>query len=230
MDKVKTESTQRDTPESIPPSNPQSKFLLPLFAVLLLGMGLVGGYYISRNTSGNPVYSPPQIPQPTQAVNANIKTYQNAVYNFSFQYPTDLFIYQHPPQQEAQYWSNKANGGSPMELGTDGVWMNMVFSNPGSSLINFYKKIMDLPINGTLSENGVTKLSNITTNGVQGVTYFQGVPPNFVGGGPAYSYEALWIQDNFVYRLTFSTFSEAKLTTYKPTFDQIVNSFKFEGK
>lgn len=89
MDKVKTESIEKESPEVIPHSKPQSKFLLPLFAVLLLGMGLVGGYYISQNTSRNLVYPPSQIPQPTQAVNANVKTYQNITFNYSLKIPDD---------------------------------------------------------------------------------------------------------------------------------------------
>lgn len=184
-----------------------------------------------KNTSGvMPTASPtPALTTPTSTtVNAlgNMKAYTNNTLGFSFQYPSDLFVYQGNPQTDSQYWSNKINGGAPLELGQDGIWLNMSFSNPGKTMNDFYNKIINLKVNESISESAVTKLSDLNTNSIKGAVYFQGVPTNFTGE-PAYTYEAVWIKGSLVYRLSFSAFTQENLQNQKKTFDQILSTFKF---
>ena len=167
--------------------------------------------------------------KPTQADESIVEweKYVNPEHKISFKYPKNIFVYHDTSTPETQYWSNKPNGGAPLELGVDGVWLNMSFSDPGFTMTMFYKNIInDLAINESISQSAVTKLSNIETDGIKGATYFQGTPENFVGE-KAYSYEAVWIKGENVYRLSLSAFSKQRLKEYKKTFDQILSTFKF---
>lgn len=224
----------------------KTNLIMPILVTLLVS-GVIfgfGGYYVGKQSSiGQQLTSVSQnapgatlqtSPSPalttytstTVNVPNNMKVYTNTTFNFSFQYPSDLFVYQGSPQTDSQYWSNKINGGAPLELGQDGIWLNMSFSNPGPTMTSFYNKIINLKVNESISESAVTKLSDLSTNGIKGAVYFQGVPANFAGEA-AYTYEAVWIKGDLVYRLSLSAFTQNNLQNQKKTFDQILSTFKF---
>lgn len=209
-----------------PKSQNTSLFLIGII-LLLASLGSFGIFAYQNYFTQKPLPTvSPTPPTSTPDETANWKTYTNSQAGFSIKYPADVFVYQGNPQQESQFWSNKINGGAPLELGQDGIWLNMSFSNPGAIMTDFYNKIINLRINETISQSAITKLANINSDGVAGATYHQGIPPDFTGE-PAYTYEAVWIKGNLVYRLSLSAFTESNLQTYKTTFDQILSTFKF---
>lgn len=244
-----SETTPISSAPVVQPSAPiqtKTNLVMPILLTVLVCAIIFGfgGYYIGKqssigqqltsggqNTSGVilPSSPSPALTTPTSTtVNAldNMKVYTNTAFNFSFQYPSDLFVYQGSSQTDSQYWSNKIDGGGPLELGQDGIWLNMSFSNPGPTMTSFYNKVIDLKVNESISESAVTKLSDLNTNGIKGAVYFQGVPANFAGES-AYTYEAVWIKDSFVFRLNFSAFTQNNLQNQKKTFDKILSTFKF---
>lgn len=236
------ETTVDITPQPpVGPAKPNnSKILLTSLIVLEVLTLSVAGYFgyqfmqlkkqIAYNVASPTPTAVTQSPTPTEPVatdeTTSWKTYVNSQASFSFKYPADVFVYQGNPQQEAQFWSNKINGGAPLELGQDGIWLNVSFSNPGDTMTDFYNKIINLKINESIAQSAVTKLGDIKSGDVIGATYHQGVPPNFAGEA-AYTYEAVWIKGGVVYRLSLSAFSEQNLQKYKTTFDQIILTFKF---
>lgn len=172
--------------------------------------------------------SPSILPKSTIEINpkTNQTIYTNDTYGFNFEYPQELFVY-HGEQSNAFYISNKADGGAPMELGSDGLWLNVSFGSQGPAMESWYRQeVLAMPIMSTNNKSAITKLSNLNTNGVVGLVYFQGIPPSFVGE-KTYSYVALWIKDSIIYSLNFSAFELDILKKYKPTFDQIVATFQF---
>jgi len=94
-----------------------------------------------------------------------------------------------------------------MELGTDGLWLNMSFEPSGSTMADHYQRIIDMPVSSSNEEQAITKLSNLTTNEINGGVYYQGVAKSFVGE-PAYTYEAVWLQKGITYRLSMSAMKE----------------------
>ena len=220
------------TPNSPEPAKKSSPILIVAIILMLIAVLAAGGYLLWLKYFSGSGTTPTPTPiaivtaSPTPDPTVNWKTYTNTQAGILFKYPSEVFVYQSNPQQDAQFWSNKINVGAPLELGLDGIWLNMSFSNPGAVMTDFYNKIINLKVNESITQSAVTKLTNIKSGDVMGATYYQGIPPNFAGA-PAYTYEAVWIKEGIVYRLSLSVLTEENLQKYKTTFDQMVSTFKF---
>lgn len=192
-------------------------------AIILVGIAITAFLYGKSFT--NPLISQEasndtQTHFPTSKETANWKTYTNTTYNVQFKYPQDIFVYQGVPSNDAQYWSNKVNGAAPLELGIDGVWLNIGFASMGNTF-NFDKYLSELE-----TKSAYAKVSDLPTIDAKGALYHVGIPEGSAGE-PAYSYEAIWLKGDVLYTLSLSTFKDMTLAKYKVTFDQILSTFKF---
>lgn len=213
---------------SEPPRKKVSKWLV-ISSVIILPAAII--FIAFKLITQKGITTPPE-PIPTALVEpstdptADWKTYTSKDSNFSFKYPDNLFIYQSNPQLDSQYWSNKADGGDPLALKPDEIWLIMSSSISDSTTMDFYNKITNLKVNDTIPESAVTKLSELNTGGIKGSTYYQGLVLNSAGEA-IYTYEAIWVKEDTVYKLSLSAITEENLQKYKGVFDQILLTFSF---
>lgn len=175
-----------------------------LVGILLLLVVIGGAYYLGKLSSSVPLPSPVVTPpSPTSNPAVAWKTYTNNVFGLSFKYPGNIFVYQGSPQPDAQYWSNKVNGGAPLELGEDGVWMNLSVSNLNETNMNYYKN-RTTPDKWTVSHDLPKPYAEVS-----------------------YSYTAVQLRGNVLYKIFVAAFKDDKLAKYRDIFDQILSTFKF---
>lgn len=218
------------------PKEPEQSPLLAIAIILILVTAFTAGvaYQNSRVLSalralppGTPTPTPNPFPSPRiQKDESTGRTvYTNYEYGFLFGYPANVFVYSEQ-QPYAFFLSNKENGKSPWELGSDGLWLNVSYEPINQERRDYFASILAMKNNTTDTKNAVTKLTALTTPEASGAAYFQGLPPN-VKGEAAYSYEAVWISETKVYRLTLGAPTEKGIRKYKSLFDDIVSSFTF---
>ncbi len=194
--------------------------LIGILIGLLIAGGLLGAYYLGSTKNSQPQQNsnladqPQTTPQSAKSSlaskifgkdeTADWKTYTSQKFGVSFKYPGDLFVYQGEAQKDAQYWSNKANGGSAMELGKDGVWLNLSVTKLDDAGYGYWQ---------TKATSGSWTISHDLPK------------PN--SGGTSYAYSAIQLREKTLYKLSVSAFTDENLANYKNTFDRIISSFKF---
>jgi hypothetical protein len=235
-------SVEKDIQSDIPPVQPVSPTplvtpasanLLKILVVILTGLIVVTGSVfvgIQIGKKQTPIQPPPIAVQPTTppAIPTNNpladwETYTNSDLRLSFKYPGSLFVYKGDFINNSQYWANKAGGG-PMDLGLDGLWMDVSITKPDAAALNTLSNKIntDQPGSGTATASEVLQI--LDTGGVRGVVYYDSPKPNTEA---TYSYTAMWVRNQTLYKLFMAAFTESTLTRHKNTFDQMVSSFRF---
>ena len=131
------------------------------------------------------------------------KTYTNSTLGISLKYPDSIFVYQGNFQNNSIYWSNKSNGGTPMELGKDGLWMSLSATKLDNSGMIFYKNKVST---GKWTISHDLPIANAEVS---------------------YSYTAMQLQADTLYKIFIAAFTDSNLTKYKASFDQILSTFHF---
>ncbi len=210
---------------------------LTLLLIILILSSVVASYFVYQNnqtlTSLKELTKPTLTPSPnpfppprTQKDESSGRSvYTNFEYGFLFGYPSDMFIFS-MQEPYGLFLSNKPNAGSPMEVGTDGLWLSVSYESLSKERQDYFQSIIEMKNNTTDKKRAITKLSTLTAPEASGASFFQGVPENFVGE-PAYAYQAFWVRGSRTYRLVLGALTERGIRKYKSLFDDLVSSFTF---
>lgn len=90
---------------------------------------------------------------------ADWKVYTNTMYGFSFKYPSDKFITTNLTDDDMYFDTNK-NGGSPMELGSNDIWLNIHVSKITESDKAFSKEFIQVNSAQNISAYQTQKITN----------------------------------------------------------------------
>ncbi len=176
---------QENNPVSMPVVTPQvaveqpkkSNFLVILLSTLLIISVAIAGFFAFQTqklvkeltllrTEPTPMATVEPTTEPvatdssmTIDPTAGWKTYTNTMYGFSFKYPSDKFLTNNLTDDDMYFDTNK-NGGSPMELGSNDIWLNIHVSKITESDKAFPKEFIQVNSTQNISAYQTQKIIN----------------------------------------------------------------------
>lgn len=161
------------------------------------------------------------------------KTYTNHTYNYQLKYPSNIFTCARPERfKTVQFWSNRRKTTPPIQGAEDDLdrlilYISILDENYLSEEEErFYKDTIGENNQSENKKPGLAKLSDITTNGVQGAVYFH----RFRTRQNAYAYHAVWYVDRKYYKLYLGAANKEKAEAQVELFNQVLSTFKFLKK
>jgi len=263
MDSNNQPAVQQPTPQAsvTPPASvaPEpvnnkktSKFSIIIIAVLMLLIGLLGGYIISnkyqsmqygsQNTNSyiTPTIEVSSTVNPTSSVPADWKTYENTYLGISFKYPSDWRI------------ADPYNGNYLGDPGAAKNYVGLIPANKeqGGSITPIYLERLDNPKNLSLEayQDEINKTANIEQHyytKAQVITSVDGYTAYYdVGCGEPFICDTVTIMAKnniFIFNNVYldkgddvypvsERITKQDLQAYKIIFNQIVSTIKFTNK
>jgi hypothetical protein len=171
-----------------------------------------------------------QIQEPDHGTPSKNVSIKNGVYTdydkgFTFNYPKDFFNL----TEEGYMRNNKISVLDDKDKGDKPEIELYVISNDFWKN-EFSQTMIDLEVGQKLKSYGITKLQNLSVDGMKGAVWFQDNNTIVGQAPPHYVYNATWIRNEEKYKgeytLNMKIFDDNNYEQYKPMFDKMVSSFK----
>lgn len=146
--------------------------------------------------------------------------YSNSKYGYSIKYPKTWFnLPNYGAPDTDKYFSNE-NVGSPLEMGSDGIWITIRISenNDNLGLSEWASKTPGNP------QSKISNVKDITINGIPAVQQVEDFT-KAEGTEGGYSLATYLMKGNTVYSIKSLTFNSTTSDKYKEEYNLMVESF-----
>lgn len=200
--------------------------VIPVFVII----GQMSGLMVFKQAKQQLMNTPPPSSQTRPSIIANEMgkwaVYTNNNGKYSFEYPSDYFLYQHEYESGIYLASSKGEGGEgPKFLKEGDVWLTVGTEYiVGTSDVN---DVIEQKIKLKLYDN-VQKVFT-TIGGLKGARIIY-ISPDMLGNLNVSHYEGLVLKDDVLYKITLSAWNGNSLTKYEKMFGQILSTFTFTNQ
>lgn len=221
---IPTESSSQSSVKSFLQRN---NALLILGGIILLFIVGICAYYLGKKNAAKTEYITKDLketPIPTAGATISWKTYTNAKYQYSLQYPDTWTIESNAVGANFSPKKNEVVNGSPTQIYTSSI------TEVGPAWKNV-KDYFDQMYNATSGSQGpkgyVNKVSNFTIDGRKAIKQEEGTVP----GAQTESYASINVyilaDDNTVLKMSIIAMNKSEEQKNLPTFEQMLSAFQF---